>query len=138
MPTMPATASLESASRGVRPLAWSLVAGAAYDFLFALLMLLAPGLVARQLALPLPGEPFYLRVLAALLAIAGAVYLVAARDPLRNRQLVAIAIVGRFAGFLALGGSALGRPELAGLWLPAAGDLGFALLHLATAGPLRR
>jgi len=135
---MPATATAAPVSSAARPLAWTLVAGAAYDFCFAAVMLVAPGVVARPLALPLPGEAFYLRVLAALLAIAGAVYLVAARDPLRNRPLVAIAIVGRLAGFVALGGSAIGRPELVGLWLPAAGDLGFCLAHLVASGPLRR
>jgi len=122
----------------LRALAGSLVAGAVYDFLFAASMLVAPGLIARTLILPLPGEAFYLRVLAVLLTIAGAVYLVAARDPRRQRALVGIAIAGRCAGFVVMAGSAIGRPELAGLWVPALGDLAFSLLHVALGRDLWR
>ena len=52
----------------------SLVVGALYDLLFAFLMVLAPGLVASRLDLPLPGESFYLWLLAVLLTMVAAVY----------------------------------------------------------------
>jgi hypothetical protein len=68
----------------------------------------------------------------------GAFYLVAARDPAAHRALVAIAIAGRFCGFVALASGALGRPELAGLWVVAGGDLAFCLAHLACSRGLWR
>lgn len=128
---MPSPGGAAPAPRGFRFLRGTLIAGALYDFLFAAVMLGAPTLVAGPLRLPLPGEAFYLRVLAVLLVMVGAVYLVAARDPARHRPLVAIAIAGRFCGFLAFASAALGRPELAGLWFVASGDLAFSLIHLA-------
>jgi len=125
-------------SGDLRALSTTLVAGAVYDFVFAGLMLAAPGVLARLFALPLPGEAFYLRLIGVLLVIVGGAYLIAARDPGAQRPLVALAIAGRTAGFAALGLSALGRPQLAGLWLPAFGDLLFALLHAVTARRLWR
>ncbi len=123
---------------GLRALSITLILGAVYDFLFAALILAAPRSLSQALALPLPGEPFYLRVLAVLLAMAGAVYLVAARRPGELAPLVWIAVVGRFAGFAVMAASALHRPELTGLWLPASGDLAFSLAHLATGWRLLR
>jgi hypothetical protein len=121
-----------------RALSISLRVGALYDYVLAGLMLLAPGLLQRAFALPLPGEAFYLRALAVLLAMVATVYLVAAIDPAAHRSLVAIAILGRSAGFLAFALSALGEPRLAGLWGPALGDLAFALVHAITARGLWR
>ncbi len=118
---------------GFRPLRLTLIAGALYDFAFAILFVAAPGSVARLLALPLPGERFYLWILAVLLAIVGATYWIAARDPRRFRPLVGVAILGRAAGFLAFAAAALAAPGLAGLWVVGAGDLAFSLAHLATA-----
>jgi len=138
MPAMSSPGAVPPPAGGFRLLRGTLVAGAVYDFGFAAVMLGAPGLVTGPLRLPLPGESFYLRVLAVLLAMIGSVYLVAARDPRRNRALVAIAIAGRSAGFLALSSAAAGRPELAGLWVAAGGDLAFALLHLAASRGLWR
>jgi len=122
-----------SHGRRFRALAATLLLGAVYDFVFAGLMLLAPAALERGFALPLPGEPFYLRLIAVLLAIVGFTYVIAARDPAAHRPLVALAILGRFAGFVALALSAAGEPRLAGLWGAAFGDLAFALLH-AVAG----
>lgn len=121
-----------------RPLRGTLIVGALYDFAFAAVFLAAPEVVAVSLAVPLPGERFYLWLVAVLLAMVGATYLVAARDPRHYRPLVAIAIAGRAAGFVALALAAMSRPDLAGLWQPAAGDLLFALAHLATGWRLWR
>ncbi len=121
-----------------RALAVSLRLGALYDVSFAVAMLVAPGLLARGFSLPLPSEPFYLRLIAVLLAMVAFTYLVAARDPSAHRALVAIAILGRVAGFLALALSAAGEPHLAGLWGPAFVDLGFALFQAVTGRRLWR
>jgi hypothetical protein len=125
-------------ARSLRFLAGTLVAGGLYDLVFAALFLIAPGLVGRTFDLPLPGPPFYLPLLAILLAIVGAMNLVAARDPggATGRALVAVAIAGRLAGALALGTVAARHPELAGLWPTAVGDFAFAALHAAGARPL--
>lgn len=122
-----------SHGRRFRALAATLLVGAIYDFVFAGLMLAAPRALERGFALPLPGEPFYLRLIAVLLAMVAFTYVVAARDPAAHRPLVALAILGRFAGFVALAASAAGEPRLAGLWGAALADLGFALAH-AVAG----
>jgi hypothetical protein len=117
---------------GFRALRATLTAGALYDFVFAILFVAAPGGVARLLALPLPGERFYLWILAVLLGIVGATYLVAARDPRRFRPLVVVAIAGRAAGFVAFAAAALSTPGLEGLWVVGGADLAFSLAHLAT------
>jgi hypothetical protein len=122
----------------LRALSATLVAGAIWDFAFAATMLVAPRMLEVTLSLPLPGEPFYLRVIAVLLAIAGGFYWLTARDPRGRRPFVALAIAGRFAGFLLLAWSALERPGLAGLWVAAGGDLFFALAHAVTGRTLRR
>lgn len=127
--------SARSASLG--PLAISLRLGAAYDFAFALAFVAAPGSVSASLDLPLPGERFYLWLLAVLLAILGGFYLLVARDPARHRELVWMAVLGRAAGACVLALATFGRPELAGLWIPAAGDLAFAIAHALLARPLR-
>jgi hypothetical protein len=114
-----------------RALAVSLRVGALYDFVFAGLMLAAPDALEGAFALPLPGEAFYLRLLAILLTMAGVTYLIAARDPETFRPLVTLAVVARFAGAVALAASAFGEPRLAGLWGPALGDFGFAVVHAA-------
>lgn len=115
----------------------SLVAGALYDFVFAGLMVFAPQVAERAFSLPLPGEPFYLHLIAVLLLMLGTLYLAAAQDPRRYSAIVVVAIGGRALGALALGAAALGRPDLAGLWPLAGADLAFALAHAATWIPLR-
>lgn len=115
----------------LRPLALTLRIGAVYDWAFALQMLIAPAMLERVFSLPLPGASFYLNVIAALLAIAGAAYWVAASDVETYRLLVWVAVGGRFLGFALLALPALGRPELAGLWIPALGDLAFSIAHFA-------
>ena len=112
-----------------RLLRWSLWLGALYDGVFALAMLVAPGLPARLLHLPLPGEPFYLWLIAILLLMLGALYVVAATDPRRYDAIVAVAIAGRLAGAVAFAAAALAKPALGGLWVCCAGDAAFGLAH---------
>ncbi|HEV8241069.1 MAG TPA: hypothetical protein VGS57_17010 [Thermoanaerobaculia bacterium] len=112
----------------LRLLRVSLVLGALYDLGFAALMVLAPQVPARLLALPLP-ERFYLWLLAVLLSMLAVLYLVAAEDPRRYSAVVVVASIGRCAGAVALGLGALQRPELGGLWPLAAADLAFGLVH---------
>jgi len=128
---MPSTGSRGSGPAPLRLLAATLVAGALYDFLFAATLVLAPRLLQSTLSLPLPGEPFYLRAIAVLLVLAAGFYWITAQDPASRRAYVTMAIAGRTAGFVAIGLSAWGRPDLAGLWVPAGGDLLFALAHAA-------
>lgn len=118
----------------------SLVLGAIYDLAFALLMVAAPGVPARLLDLPLPPLPegaFYLWVMAVLLSMLAALYLLAARDTRRYSGIVAVAIAGRLLGGLALGIAALRGPDLEGLYPLAVADAAFGLAHAAFWWPLR-
>jgi hypothetical protein len=132
-----------SFARRFRFLAWlrgSLVAGAIYDLIFALLMVAAPGVPARLLDLPLPPLPegaFYLWILAVVLAMLAALYLLAARDTRRYSGIVAVAIAGRLLGGLVLGIAALRGPGLEGLWPLAAADAAFGLAHAVFWWPIR-
>ncbi|MFY9824284.1 MAG: hypothetical protein WAM82_23110 [Thermoanaerobaculia bacterium] len=118
----------------------SLVAGALYDFAFAVLMVAAPRIPARILNLPLPPLPegrFYLWILAVLLLMLAALYLAAAYDPRRYSLIITVAIAGRALGaatfvVLALTGSGLG-----GLVPLAAVDLAFSVLHAGSWWPIR-
>lgn len=121
-----------------RALSATLVAGAVYDFAFAAWMLVAPGSIASTFDLPLPGEPFYTRLIALFLVLLGVVWLETARHPAGRVPLVRIAIVGRLLGFVVLALSTVGAPHLAGLWVPATGDLAFAVAHAATGWRLVR
>lgn len=115
----------------------SLVIGALYDFGFAALMVFAPEVSERVFGLQLPGEPFYLWLIAVFLLMLGTLYLAAAQDPRRYSAIVVVAIGGRALGALALGLAAWGRPELGGLWPLAGADLAFSLAHAGTWIPLR-
>lgn len=118
----------------------SLVLGALYDAVFAVLMVAAPGVPARMLGLPLPPLPegaFYLWVMATLLLMLAALYLVAARDTRRYSGIVAVAIGGRLLGGVLLGIAAVRGPDLGGLYPLAAADLAFGLAHAAFWGPIR-
>jgi uncharacterized membrane protein (DUF4010 family) len=90
----------------------SLFAGALYDLAFAALMVLAPGVPARVLGLPLPGEPFYLWVMAILLAMLAFLYLLAAREPRRYSGIIPIAVTGRLLGALAFAVAGYRDPRL--------------------------
>jgi CHASE2 domain-containing sensor protein len=121
-------------------LAASLVAGALYDAGFAVLMVAAPRPIARLLRLPLPPLPeaaFYLWIMAVLLLMLAACYLLAARDPRRYAGVVAVAIAGRALGGVTFIVAARGHQGLAGLYPLAAADLGFGLAHAACWRPVR-
>ena len=115
--------------RNLRLLRASLALGAAYDAAFAVLMVAAPGWLARGLRLPLPPR-FYLWLLAVLLLMLAALYLLAARDPRRYSGIVRVTIAGRLAGAAALGLAAAREPAWSALWGSAAAD---ALLGIAPA-----
>lgn len=107
----------------------SLVLAALYELGLAVALVLAPASVGRPLGLPVPEEHFFLRLLAVLLLMVASLLLFAARDPRRYSAVILVAIAGRLAGAVALAGSALGHPELAGLYAVAAVELAFGLLH---------
>ena len=122
----------------LRLLRGSLIAGAAYDLSYALAMVAFPDLTASWLSLPLPGESFYLWIMATFLTMLAILYLVAARDPRRYSAVILVAIVGRTVGALVFGVCALEQPELQGLWILAATDLMFASVHALSWYPMRR
>ena len=118
----------------------SLVAGALYDFGFAVLMVAAPEVPARLFGLPLPPLPrgaFYLWILATLLTMLAVLYLAAARDPRRYSAIIAVAIGGRALGAAAFAAAALRGPDLGGLFPLAAADLAFSAVHAASWWPIR-
>jgi hypothetical protein len=102
--------------------------GAAYDLVFGVMILLLPGQGAELLGLELPADAVYLRLNGVFLLMLAAFYVLPALDPRRYAPVVAIAVAGRFVGFLYLAAAWLeGRPStFLGL---AFGDLFFALVH---------
>jgi hypothetical protein len=118
----------------------SLVLGALWDAVFALLLAGFPEASARTFGLPLPPLPeaaFYLWVLAVLLLMLAALYVIAARDPRRYSGILAVAIGGRVLGGVVLLFAALRSPGLPGLYPMAAADLGFGIAHAAFWLPIR-
>lgn len=115
--------------RMLRFLRASLILGALYDLAFAALMVLAPRPAARLLGLPLPGEPFYLWLIATLLVMLAALYLVAARHPRRYDAVILVAIAGRWLGAAAFLVAALRADDLPALYLLAAADAAFGTAH---------
>lgn len=122
----------------LRLLRASLVAGALYDLAFAAAMVAAPHIPARMFGLPLPGEEFYLGILALFLTMLAALYLAAARDPRRYSAVIVVAIVGRFLGAAVFALAALAESHLAGLWPLAGADLAFSIAHAWFWWPTRR
>ncbi len=121
----------------LRLLSVSLVAGALYDLGFAALMVVAPAVPAELFGLPLPGEDFYLGLIAVFLGMLASLYLVAAHDPRRYSAVIVVAIAGRLAGAAVFVLAATASSELAGLYPLAAADLAFGLAHAACWLPLR-
>lgn len=115
----------------------SLAAGALYDFGVAVLMVAAPQVLSRAFAVPLPGERFYLHLLALLLFMLAGMYTLAARDPRRYSGVVFLAIVGRLVGGVLFAYAAITEPAHAGLWWTAAADAVFGLSHAIFWYPLR-
>jgi uncharacterized membrane protein len=112
-------------------LSWSLRAGAAYDALFAFLLVVFPAQIAGVFRLPLPGERFYLWLIAVFLLSLAAFYILVARNPAGRRDFLRLAIAIRLGGAAAIAAATLGRPDLGGLWGIAAGDLLFGSVHFA-------
>jgi hypothetical protein len=136
---MRSTAPFARRFRALVLLQASLAAGAVYDLAFAALMVAAPGLPARVLGLPLPGEAFYLWILATLLAMLAALYLLAAHDPRRYSGVIAVAVAGRIAGALAFAWAAFREPGLARGLLPlAACDLLLGTAPAVFWAPIRK
>ena len=139
----PASSILAHFARRFRFLALlraSLVAGALYDLGFAVLLTVEPVWAARTLQLPLPPLPegaFYLWIVAVLLLMLAALYLLAARDTRRYSGIVAVAIGGRLLGGLVLLAAALRASGVPGLLPMAAGDLFFGIAHAALWLPIR-
>ena len=104
--------------------------GAAYDAAFGVAILAALEPSAALLRLDVPEDPFYLRLNGVFLLMLAACYAVAAREPLRYRPIVRIAIAGRIAGFALFAGVGVARglPTFVALGVA---DLAFALAHLA-------
>jgi hypothetical protein len=111
-------------------LSWSLRAGALYDALFAFLLVAFPEQIAAIFRLPLPGERFYLWLIALFLTSLAAFYILLARNPPGQREFLRLAIATRLAGAVVLGAAASGRDDLRGLWLIAGLDLLFGVVHL--------
>ena len=116
----------------------SLWAGAAYDVAFAAAMFLIPAFAADLMGLRLPGDPYYLQLIAVLLLMLATMYLFAAYDPKAYAGNIAVAIVGRFLGFCVLLYHALTDPTLPGLYMLAFSDLLFAVVHAVFWWPIRR
>jgi len=117
-------------------LSWSLRAGAAYDAVFALLLVAFPAEISGTFRLPLPGERFYLWLIAVFLFSLSGFYVLLARDPGRQRDFVRLAIAIRLLGAVVIAAAAVGRPDLGSLYGIASGDLAFGLAHLAFARAL--
>lgn len=115
----------------------SLAIGGIYDLLLAVLLAVAPGLPFGLLALPLPGEPFYLGLLVVLVAMVAALYLLAAYDPMAYAGNVLVAIGGRLTAGVMMAWMAAGRDDLSGLYILAAVDLAFGVIHAVTWLPCR-
>jgi uncharacterized membrane protein len=118
----------------------SLVLGALWDAVFAVLLAVAPLAAARAFELPLPPLPegaFYLWILAVILLMLAALYLLAARDTRRYSGIVAVAIGGRILGGLVLFYAAFRPAGVPGLVPMAAADLGFGIAHAAFWLPIR-
>lgn len=119
----------------------SLVLGALWDAVFALLLGFVPGPSAKLFELPLPPLPegaFYLWVIGVLLLMLAALYVIAARDPRRYSGVLAVAIGGRLlGGIVMLLASIGGERAVPGLYPMAAADLAFGISHAVFWLPIR-
>ena len=137
---MSATADFARRFRFLALLRASLVLGALWDIVFALLLAFAPEASARFFELPLPPLPegaFYLWIFAVVLLMLAALYILAARDTRRYSGIVGVAIGGRILGGLVLLFAALRPLGVPGLVPMAAADLGFGIAHAAFWLPIR-
>ncbi len=121
----------------LRLLRLGLAIGGFYDLVLAALLALAPSFASLLLSIPMPSEPFYVGLLVVLVSMAAAVYLLAAYDPMAYAGNVLVAIGGRFAAAVVMAAAAAGRGDLAGLYVLAAVDFSFAVVHAACWWPCR-
>jgi hypothetical protein len=114
----------------VRRVAWSMGAGAAYDAVFGIAILLFADTAAGWMDLPLPENRAYLGLNGVFLLLLAGLYSLPAVDPVRYRGVVVVAAAGRTAGFFYLGTVWLSGHVAAFAWLACA-DLAFAVVHVA-------
>ena len=115
----------------------TMFAGAVYDLVFALAMLLFTEPAAALLRLELPEDLTYLRFNGVFLLMLTGMYLFAARSPRRYEGVVVVAIVGRFLGFLFLA-SVWFEGRVTTFLLLALADLAFSLVHAIALSTARR
>ena len=99
-----------------------------YDFVFAIAILFFTVPAARLLRLALPDDLVYMRFNGVFLLMLAGMYALAAMDPRRYRGIVSVAVIGRLAGFVYLGGVWYGGGVATFLGLALA-DLFFSALH---------
>lgn len=112
-----------------RALEGSLALGGAFNLVLGALLLLAPVTALGILNLPRPAPAFYLQLVAALAALLGCYYLLAASDVRRYSGVIALAIAGRLAVALVLALAAASHAAARGLWILAGVELAFAATH---------
>lgn len=116
----------------------SLQAGAAYDAVFAFLLVSFPSQMSANFRLPLPGERFYLWLVGFFLLALAAFYLLLARNPAAHRDFLRLAIAIRLVGGAVIAAAAFGHPDLTSLYAIAGGDFAFGLAHLAFSRSIER
>ncbi len=100
-----------TASGAWRAVGIALIAGAFYDLVFAVAILVLPRQASSLLGIPLPPDPFYLELNGVFLILLAALYAAAASDPERYRLVAPISAGGRILGFaLFVRGWAAGQP----------------------------
>ncbi len=129
--------SLAHIARYLKVLRVSLTIGGIYDLVLVALLVVAAEPTFGLLGLPLPNEPFYLGLLAVLVAMVAALYLLAAYDPMAYAGNVLVAIAGRLSAGVVMAAMAAGRSDLGGLYLLAAVDLAFGAVHAVCWWPCR-
>ena len=87
-----------------RHVARSMALAALYDFAFAVAILFFTAPASRLLGLALPDDLVYLRFNGVFLLMLAGMYALPAMHPRRYRGVVSVAVIGRFAGFVYLGG----------------------------------
>lgn len=114
--------------RAWRALGVSMAAGAIFDAVFAVSILVFTRPAAALLGIAVPPDTVYLGLNGVLLLLLAGVYSLAAWDPVRYQGIAAVAAAGRAGGFLYLTGAWLGGrpPVFLGL---AVSDLVFGLIH---------
>ena len=85
----------------------------------------------------LPEDLVYLRFNGIFLLMLGGIYLLPTWQPQRYRGVVAVAVIGRFLGFVYLGSVWFSGGASTFLWLGFA-DLAFSLLHATLLNRARR